>query len=172
MVTTEELLAELTEIRQRVAECESVLAIQNLKARYGDLVDRRFSKGAVVADPILSTVAEQIAGLFTSDGVWDGGPRLGRARGRRAIAARLREPTLEFSRHLFLNPRITVRGKQATARWDLLVPCRGADGSSYWMSGYEDDEYIMVDGMWLHRSMRMTTVFMTPVGEGWSEIFV
>jgi hypothetical protein len=43
---------------------------------------------------------------------------------------------------------------------------------SYWMSGYEDDEYAMEDGVWLHRSMTLTTVFMTPVGEGWTKVFV
>ena len=40
------------------------------------------------------------------------------------------------------------------------------------MSGYEDDEYAYRDGAWLHRSMRLTTVFMTPVGEGWTKVFV
>ena len=77
-----------------------------------------------------------------------------------------------FSRHYFLNPRIEVEGERATGRWDLLSPCRRADGSSYWMSGYEDDEYARHDGVWLHRSMKLTTVFMTRVGEGWDKVFV
>jgi hypothetical protein len=38
------------------------------------------------------------------------------------------------------------------------------------MCGYEDDEYMRVDGQWLHRVMRLTTVFMSPVGEGWTNI--
>jgi hypothetical protein len=84
----------------------------------------------------------------------------------------LREPTLVFSRHFFMNPLIDVDGDTARGRWDLLSPCRRADGGSYWMSGYEDDEYAYVDGVWLHRSMKLTTVFMTPVGEGWTKVFV
>jgi len=171
-ITVEELAAEVAALQRRVDASESVLAIQSLKAHYGELVDRRFAAGAVVDPDALVQVAAGIAGLFTSDGTWDGGPGLGKVTGRDAIAARLREPTLVFSRHFFMNPRIAVDGETARARWDLLSPCRRADGSSYWMCGYEDDEYARVDGVWLHRSMTLTTVFMTPVGEGWTRVFV
>jgi SnoaL-like domain len=172
MSTLEELSAEVTALKLRVAASESVLGIQALKARYGELVDQRFSRGSVVDATTLARVAGDVAALFTPDGVWDGGPGLGIATGRTAIAARLQQPTLVFSRHYFLNPRIEVVGETATGRWDLLSPCRRADGSSYWMSGYEDDEYARHHGVWLHRSMRLTTVFMAPVGEGWNKVFV
>jgi hypothetical protein len=171
-VTVEELAAEVAALGQRLAASESVLAIQALKARYGELVDRRFSAGSVVDTDTLAAVAGAVAELFTADGVWDGGPALGLAAGRDAIAARLREPTLTFSRHFFVNPRIEVASDRATGRWDLLSPCRRADGTSYWMCGYEDDEYGRVDGIWLHRSMKLTTVFMAPVGAGWTKVFV
>jgi hypothetical protein len=197
MVTLEQLAAELAELRRRVEVSESVLAIQSLKGRYAELVDRRFSAGAVVDGDTMATVAEAIAALFTPDGVWDGGPGLGAVTGRAAIAARLADPTLTFSRHLFVNPRVDVdtatsdagtsdadtgpgAGTAATptaprtarGRWDLLSPCRRPDGTSYWMCGYEDDEYERVDGSWLHRSMKLTTVFMAPVGEGWTKVLV
>jgi hypothetical protein len=172
MVTVEELAAEVAALRQRVASSESALAIQGLKARYGELVDRRFSAGAVVDPGTLEQLSVAIAALFTPDGVWDGGRGLGIATGRPAIAARLRDPTLTFSRHFFVNPRIDLHGDTATARWDLLSPCRRPDGTSYWMCGYEDDEYALVDGAWLFRSMKLTTVFMAPVGEGWTKVFV
>jgi len=172
VMTVEALAAEVAALRTRVVVAESVLAIQTLKARYAELVDRRFSAGAVVDADRLAQVAEAVAGLFTPDGTWDGGPGLGRVTGRGAIAARLREPTLTFARHYFVNPRIEVDGDTAVARWDLLSPCRRAEGTSYWMSGYEDDEYARVDGVWMHRSMTLTTVFMSPVGEGWTRILV
>jgi hypothetical protein len=172
MPTIEELAHELDTLRRRVDGTESVLAIQSLKARYGELVDRRFSGGEVVDAPTLGGLADEAADLFTEDGTWDGGPGLGVATGRPAIADRLRRPTLTFSRHFFLKPRIEVDGDRATARWDLLAPCRRSDGTSYWMAGYEDDEYRRVDGEWLHRSMRLTTIFMSPVGDGWSRILV
>lgn len=172
MSALEDLAAEVADLRRRVAAAEDVLAIQSLKARYAQLVDRRFSAGAVVEEARLAQVAEAVAGLFTADGSWDGGPGLGLVTGRPAIAERLRRPTLVFSRHFFVNPRIEVVGDGATGRWDLLSPCRRADGSSYWMAGYEDDEYARVDGVWLHRAMTLTTVFMAPVGEGWAKVFV
>ncbi len=172
MTTVEELAAAVVALGRRLEACESVLAIQSLKANYGDLVDRRFSRGAVVDAPVLTQVADAVAALFTPDGVWDGGPGLGTAQGRPAIAERLRETTLTFSRHFFMNPRIDVDGAEATGRWDLLSPCRRPDGLSYWMAGYEDDAYARVDGVWLHRSMKLTTVFMTRVGEGWTKVLV
>ena len=116
MVTVEELAAGLAALEERVAASESVLAIQTLKARYGELVDQRFSAGSVIDADSLARVASAVADLFTSDGVWDGGPGLGIARGRPAIAARLRGPTLTFSRHFFMNPRIEVDGDTARAR--------------------------------------------------------
>ena len=172
MTTVEELAAEVADLTRRVETSEAILAIQTLKARYAELVDRRFSAGAVIDAGSLAVVASSAAALFTPDGLWDGGPGLGTARGRREISARLSEPTLIFSRHFFMNPRIDVDGRSARGRWDLLSPCRRADGSSYWMCGYEDDEYAWTDGAWLHRSMTLTTVFMTPVGEGWTKVFV
>ncbi len=171
MPTIEELAAEVTDLRRRVEASEAVLEIQALKAHYGELVDRRFVKGVVATPSTLDRLSHQAAGLFTEDGTWDGGPGLGRVTGRGAIAARLATPTLDFSRHLFVKPRIVVDGHRATGRWDLLSPCRRPDGSSYWMCGYEDDEYQWVDGTWLHRSTTLTTVFMAPVGEGWTRLF-
>ncbi len=170
MATIEELAHEVAALRRRVDTSEAVLQLQALKARYGELVDGRYCAGAVVEGAELERIADQIAGLFTVDGVWDGGPVLGSATGRPAIAARLRAPTLSFSRHLFVKPSIRVDGDRASARWDLLCPCRSRDGRSYWMCGYEDDEYARIDGAWLHRSMKLTTVVMAPVDGGWEKI--
>jgi hypothetical protein len=170
MPTIEELAAEVASLRRRVEATESELEIHSLKARYGELVDRRFVGGRVVDPDRLQRVAGEAAALFTEDGTWSGGPGLGTVTGRSAIADRLCAPTLEFSSHLFVRPRIDVDGETASARWDLLSPCRRPDGSSYWMCGYEEDVYQRVDGRWLHRSMRLTTVFMAPVGEGWTRI--
>ena len=98
---------------------ESTLALHELKSRYASLVDARFRRGAVVGRARLDAVAGAAAALFTEDGVWDGGPALGVARGREAIAARLAEPTLVFSRHLFVQPRLAVDGDRASGPGDL-----------------------------------------------------
>lgn len=172
MVETAELASEVALLRRRVEDVESVLAIQSLKATYGDLVDRRFSMGAVAPAPELDATVGQIASLFTEDAVWDGGPVLGVASGRAEIADRLRNPTLVFSRHLFVKPRIQVSGGSASARWDLLCPCKTPDGRSWWMCGVEEDGYLREDGVWRHQEMRLTTVFMAPVGGGFERILV
>lgn len=171
MTTIEELAAELAALRARVDATEAVLAIQAMKARYGELVDRRFSRGAMLDDATVGALAEEIASLFTEDGTWDGGRALGVARGRAEIAARLRSSTLTFSRHFFLKPLIVVDGDRAEGRWDILSPCTTPDGRPHWMCGYEDDVYERgADGAWRHRSMTLTTVFMAPADEGWRRI--
>jgi SnoaL-like domain len=170
MPTIEELADEVAGLRRRMDSAESVLQIHELKARYGDLVDRRFSAGQVVDRATLRRVSQEAAALFTVDGIWDGGPGLGRQVGRTAIADRLAEPTLTFSRHLFVKPRLTVDGDRARGRWDLLSPCLREDGSSWWMCGYEDDEYTRVEGEWLHSAMVLTTVFLSRAEPGWGRV--
>jgi hypothetical protein len=172
MSADSDLRDELQALRRRVESTEAVLAIQDLKARYADLVDSRFSLGRIVAPAELDSVVDAIAELFTVDGFWDGGPVLGSAKGRAAIGEKLRRPTLTFSRHLFLKPRITVEHPRAFARWDLLCPCKTADGRSWWMCGYEDDEYLLDAGTWRHSKMKLSTVFMSPAGEGFERILV
>src|SRR5215468_9355890 len=117
MSDLEQLTAELKELRARVEAAEAVAAIQNLKARYAQLVDERYVRGKVAPEERVAAVAEQIAALFTADGVWDGGPALGVSMGREQIAARMRAPTLVFSWHFFLKPQIHVDGDGARARW-------------------------------------------------------
>jgi hypothetical protein len=171
MTTIEDLAAEVAALQARVEAAEAVLAIHELKARYGDLVDARFTRGRLVDEATLAALAEEAASLFTPDGEWDGGPALGVAVGREAIAARLRDSTLTFSRHFFVRPRIRVDGDRAEGRWELLAPCTTRDGRPHWMCGVEDDEYARgSDGAWRHRRMSLTTVFMAEAGRGWPEI--
>jgi len=170
MTTIDELTARVEALTARVDAAEAVLAIQGLKAHYAEVVDARFVRGRPVADAHMAELAAEAASLFVEDGVWDGGPGLGVARGRAAIAARLAAPTLTFSRHLFVTPRIEVDGATATARWELLSPCTRVDGTSLWVSGWEDDTYVRTGGGWLHASMAFTTVFASPAGAGWPKI--
>ncbi len=171
MASIEALEAQVRALSVRLDAAESVQAIQNLKSCYASLVDARFSKGARVPAERMAEVAAEIAGLFSEDGVWDGGPTLGVATGREEIAARMREPTLVFSWHFFVKPRIEVHGEVAKARWDILSPCTTKDGTPHWMVGYEDDEYQRIDGVWLHTRMKLKSVFMTPHDQGWDDIW-
>ncbi len=160
----------LGDVEARLETVEAVLAIHELKATYAELVDSRFRHGQLVDAEELADVAARTGALFTEDGTWDGGPALGVAVGRAAIAERLRRPTLIFSRHLFVRPRIAVAGSTATGRWELICPCTRTDGRSYLMSGFEDDTYERTAEGWLHRTMALTTVFMAPVDGGWGKV--
>ena len=171
MATLEALAGELFELRARVERAEAVVAIQNLKARYAQLVDERYVRGRVADAELLAARAGAIAALFSEDGVWDGGPTLGVSRGRAEIAARMRAPTLQFSWHFFLKPRIEVEGDRARGRWDILSPCTTPDGEPHWMVGFQDDEYVRVGGVWLHQRLKLTSVFMAPHATGWQKIF-
>ena len=167
----DELTRQVAELRSRLEAAEAVQAIQNLKARYAQLVDERYVRGKVAPEERVAAIAEQIAALFTPDGVWDGGPALGVSTGRAEIAARMRAPTLLFSWHFFLKPRIDVDADCASARWDILSPCTTKDGKPSWMVGFEDDEYRRMDGIWLHTRMKLTTVFLAPHETGWQKIY-
>ncbi len=163
---------ELDALRRRLDAAESVLAIQGLKARYGDLVDSRFATGRVVDETELRAIGGRIAALFTPDGIWDGGPGLGVSVGRSEIAARLASPTVSFARHWFVQPAITVDVDRASARWQLLSPCVTSSGEARWVCGYEDDEYVRTpDGTWLIGRMAFTTVFAAPTGTDWGRFF-
>ncbi len=166
-----DLEARVAALEKRLNATEAVLEIQNLKARYATLVDQRYSRGDVVDAETLAKVSDQISELFTEDGIWDGGKAMGLSTGRAEISERMRQPTLKFSWHYFLKPEIHIDGDHAKARWDILSPCTTKDGTPHWMSGFEDDEYARVDGVWLHTKMRLTSVFLAPHATGWNRIF-
>jgi hypothetical protein len=169
-VTEEALGDRVAKLDRRLERAEAILSIERLKADYAELVDRRFALGQVVASPLLEAIVSQITDLFTVDAVWDGGPVLGVAVGRDQIADRLSKPTLTFSRHLFVKPRIDLELPRAKATWDLLCPCNTPDGRSWWMCGIEEDEYEVDEGVWRHSRMKLTTVFMSPSGGGFDRI--
>lgn len=161
------LESRLETLERRVRVLEDAEAIRSLKARYAELVDARYARGRPRPASELEPLAETIAGLFTEDAVWDGGRALGLCRGREAIRQRFLEPTLHFSWHYFVKPRIEVDGDRARATWDLLSPCTTRDDEPHWMAGVEEDEYARVDGRWLHSRMALRVVFMAPHAKGW-----
>jgi hypothetical protein len=155
-------------LEARLARLEAESEIGRLKARYGALVDARYGRDGSLPRAELEPIAREIAELFTEDALWDGGAALGVCRGRDAIRARFLEPTLRFSWHYFVKPRIEVAGERARGSWDLLAPCTTREGVASWMAGVEEDEYARVDGRWLHASMRLRVVFFAPHERGWA----
>lgn len=162
------LEARIAQLEQRLDAAESIQQIQQLKAHYGALTDRRYTGTGIVAREELEPIAREVAGLFTEQGVWDGGKRLGLCTGRDAIYQRFLEPTLDFAWHFFVKPQIVVEGDRAHGSWDILAPCTVPGGRPYWMAGVEHDRYERVDGAWLHAYMKLDMAFMAPYDRSWS----
>jgi hypothetical protein len=163
----EPLEARLRELETRVEALEAVHAITNLKAEYATLVDSRYTLDGPREPAELARIADRIAALFAQDAVWDGGEPLGRWVGPEEIRKRFLEPTLRFTLHYFVKPHIEVDGARARGRWDILAPITFGNGRPGWMAGTEDDEYVRVDGRWLHSHMKLTVTFMGPELRGW-----
>lgn len=153
-------------LEDRLRTLEAVEEIRRLKAHYGELVDSRFDDDGFLPRERVEPIADQIASLFTKDGVWDGAA-LGVSRGRDEIRERFLTSTLTFSWHFFVKPYIEVDGDAATGRWDILSPCTRNGDQPYWMAGVEDDRYELEDGVWKHSSMKLRVVFMSPYDRGW-----
>lgn len=166
-MSSTDLEARVAELEARLRAVEDQDAIQQLKVRYGQLVDARYTRRGPKPREEIEPIAREIAQLFSEDAVWDGGAGLGVATGREEIYQRLVEPTLQFSWHFFLKPNITVAGDSARGTWDILSPCTTREGVPMWMTGVEHDEYVREDGRWLHASMRLDLVFMAPYDRGW-----
>lgn len=158
----------IEQLEARLDAAESVQRIHMLKAHYGEVTDRRYTRDGPVPREQLEPIAREVASLFTEEGIWDGGSQLGRCVGREAIYQRFLEPTLHFAKHFFVKPQIQVEGEVARGTWDLLAPCTATDGRPYWMAGVEHDRYQRVAGSWLHSYMKLDLVFMAPYQRGWS----
>jgi hypothetical protein len=168
-MTVEDVDKRVAILEERLRAVEDTAAIQRLKATYGRLADSRYDENGVVEKARLEGIAREITDLFSADAVWDGGAGLGLATGHDQIFERFCAPTLRFSMHYFVKPEIHVSGDRASGRWDILAPCTSAKGRALWMAGYEDDEYVRVDGRWLHSAMRLEVAFMAPHDRGWAK---
>ncbi len=168
-----ELEQRLQHLESRLQVVEDIEAIRRLKARYGQLADLRYRRDGHGADgpksrDELEPIARELASLFSEDAVWDGGRALGLCQGREAIYQRFLEPTLHFSWHYFVKPQIQIDGDRARATWDILAACTTVKNVACWMSGLEEDEYVRVDGSWLHSRMQLKVIFMAPYELGWA----
>jgi hypothetical protein len=152
-------------LEERLARLEAIEAIRHLKARYCAYCDDHY-------DP------DGIAGLFTEDGIWDGG-LFGRHVGRAAIRGFFQSVSSEitFAAHLVMNPIIDITGPgQATGKWRLIMPAtvRLDDGSSEarWLVNSYDERYVTVDGVWKFQVMNVHINFYTPHLGTWAETAV
>ena len=153
-----EIESRLAELENRVRAVEDVQAIRNLKAAYAAYCDDHYK-------------ADKIAELFVEDAVWENENR-GRIEGREAIRSMFRTSpeAYSFAVHYSLNPHIEVTGDTARARWYLFMPCTATDGNqALWRGGIDDEEYVRVDGKWMFKNKKATTIFSSSFEESWAK---
>ena len=90
-MSEEALLERIEGLEARLAAVEDAWAIQNLKSRYGQLAASRYGRDGVVARPELERIADELAGLFTEDAVYDPQTAGGEWEGIEEIVARWQE---------------------------------------------------------------------------------
>ena len=131
--------------------------IKQLKARYCAFADQDY-------DP------DGIAGLFVTDGIWDGGP-FGRHEGRAAIHAFFSgvSKVISFVDHYATNPLIEIDGDRATGRWDLWAPIvKEPEPVACWIMGKYVDVYVRTSDGWLFESLTLDVRALSPYDEGFA----
>jgi len=162
--------ARIAALEARLEAVEAHAEILDLKSRYGALADARYTRKGPKPQAEIDTVAREMAALFTDGAVWEGGGPLGTATGRDELEARFRAPTLQYSWHFFVKPEIRVEGDRAFGTWDVLAMMTTPEGRAMWMVGVEHDEYVRVDGRWLHSRMQLDSQLMAPYDRGWGPV--
>jgi hypothetical protein len=164
-------MSTLEALEKRIQALEDQEAIKRLKAKYAQLCDARYDARtlAMKSDVEVKSIAREIANLFTEDAVWDGGEKLGIARGKEEIYERFVNSAFRFAVHYFVMPDIRVEGNKAKARWYLFQAATNKENLAVWMSGVEDDEYAKIHDQWLQTSMKVTIYFLTPYDQGWTK---
>ena len=144
-------------LEDRVARLEAVEEIRLLKYRYAALCDRQY-------DP------DGLAGLFTPDGVWDGGDAYGTHRGRAEISAYWRScaEAIPFAIHMIVNHIVEVIDPDlhATGSCHLFQPMT-LEGEPHWAGVRYDEVYRRENGQWLFASVTLTTLLLARHREGW-----
>ena len=150
-------------VSQRLARLEAVENIRRLKHKYCWYCDQGY-------DP------DGIIGLFTKDGVWDGGP-FGRHAGHAEIHKFFSgvSSQIVFAAHLVLNELIDVSAdcKSAKGEWWLIMPCtvRTESGTeeARWLNGYYHEKYACERGKWKFKSLDLDLKFFEPHRKGWAK---
>ena len=110
--------------------------------------------------------------MFIEDATWEA-EGLAQLEGREAIREFFRGASdiFTFAIHYGLNPKIEVTGDTAQARWYLFMPCTMGNGNvARWRAGIDDEEYVRVNGQWMFKSKKATTIFDTPFEDGWVKV--
>jgi ketosteroid isomerase-like protein len=144
-------------LAKRVQMLEDKEAIRDLKALYAEICDDKYNP-------------DRMMPLFTEDAIWDGGPKLGRYEGKKAIREFFTgvSGSIIFTVHYFVQPtRLTVTGNTAKGSWYMWMAGTMGNGKAGWLAGTEDEVYVKVKGKWLFKEIKLNLLFATPYEAGW-----
>lgn len=142
----------------RIQWLYDVERIKQLKHRYCAFCDEHY-------DP------DGIAGLFTEDGVWEGGP-FGRAETRAGIREFFAGVSgqVEFANHYVTNPIIDIDGDSARGRWDLWQPMVMApEPHALWLVAKYREQYVRDGDDWRFRELVLDVRALSPYEQGFGK---
>jgi ketosteroid isomerase-like protein len=150
-------------IEQRLQALEDREELIKLKARYVNYNDGGW-QGPTHTD------ADAVADMFVEDGVWDGSPNAGYAKGRAEIKALFQQfRAVQFIVHYVTNPLIEVDGDTATGHWHALVTSTMPGDISLWILGLYKEQYVRTAGGWKIKVLRFETAVAAPYEVGWAK---
>ena len=148
-------------LEERVRRLEDLEDIRALHARYAAACDDNYNPA-------------HIAGLFTADATWDGGPALGRYEGREAIEGLFAgaSATFRWGTHYMIcpNTELAVGGETATGTCYLLEACTiEEDGrrEPRWLAAVYDVGYAKEDGEWRFAELNLHLRMFAAHATGW-----
>lgn len=154
------MTAKSLEERLQVIEDRNELA--DLQARYVNLNDGGW--GAPT-----HRHPEQVANLFTEDGVWNGPLGAVTATGRVEIAGLFRNfQAIPFIVHHVMNPLIEISGDTARAEWHAIVATTASGGQAFWTFGRYLNEYRRTAEGWRYTTMTFEAAAISIYEKGWA----
>lgn len=108
-----------------------------------------------------SSLPDELADLFTADGVVDVGPwgrMVGQDAIRRGYGRAYRDAEPFTAMHAVTNPRIKIDGDKSTGTWYLLDCVLSDDVSPVKVIAIYDEDYRKIDGQW--KIARLTLKFL------------
>ena len=151
-------------IEERLQALEDREAIIKLKAQYVN-----YNDGGWVGPT--HTNPQAVADMFVEDGVWDGSPNSGYAKGRKAIKELFEAfGAVPFIVHYVTNPLIEVDGDSATGHWHALVTATMPGPQAVWVLGLYKEEYVRTADGWKFKTLRFETASTAPYEQGWAKI--
>ncbi len=152
--------ADVNALHQRLRNLEDIMEISRLKAAYCEAVDggwdRRTHRG------------EEVAALFTEDGVWDAGKIGGRGEGRQGIIDIINSfQRMPFALHRVTNPDIRVNGDEAVGKWHVIAYLSQPDGTPVMFMGVYRDKFVRTPQGWRFKHLSGAAAYFASLREGW-----